>query len=1288
MPSKAQQQRELEKQLKKQQDELQEKIQDLMQAEVEKVKPYLQNENLVICEDDFLFNNRWWHTETASSDLVDYRKDLLLRSSVLFHVLLNALSSFSNLKRLKIGSITLDDLKQFEQVTGLVHLEIGALTIQSDSAAQLDSPVQMPLLKRLQISEFSNELNRSISFHTPKLDAVSFGKKPIEVRSQTGRPLILSPTNHPVPLRFSLRPSSPTGRNVKLDQLLFSQHLVYHCEFETLNTAADVSQFETMKTLICHQLFAENNVKCLVELMKLMPLLNELHCNFDGLTSLTDDYRQSNRVRDALPRVLEKLSGCKNPKNPRLTVFVQGIPLSVFQNYSATLQTSSAIALQLALTTGPSTEITKGLLLHPLARVHSSFVHAEIGKLFGSAPDLFSDPRFLRQFYFQCPSLQDVEVDLEFGGHQMDFSVFLRFLEGLRNVRRLVFNCCDVEPDFYSIVLPAMSSLANSLVVLKIYDRLVEKYNELSLYFLYHLKSLRFFGTNLICKDAIPYAIEMVDQFPFTFSFHFKIGEMDGHTAIIRKVAANGYGLDILERNYRAPLDAEKRHDLTPTGIANKMRLRYSLNNDPLCCRLLRHKFDDTQGKIIDRILADFVGHVGKKMQFDKEQAKAYIDRLIETSEKPAPPSKRAGKRVRFQEPQLSTSKAGLEEVDEQFETEADSESPTTLQSDPVDLSTQQVDMESSTTLQSGDGKLSTQQVDTESEQTLLSGDLPQAVSESTQTKPEDSSDQLVEGITKTTTAELQSISLDQLLDPEFPDDDYLDFLIGSGSQQSAFPDLSLTDEDFQSLTMPDITHSLFTPAPPSATLTSSPFLDQPATDKPGQSAKTVPTQTAPTQTAPTQTAPAQMAPAKTPPTTTTSAKASRRKKAKLESTKESPLPVHPFSALPTFEQLTQALAGSSNAPKISKPPAKPKTPVPSIDLVAASCLAFNLTQKEFDTLRLSLISISSQFYPVQRTLFDQIVLCANQICANQKQAGLSAGESAAQRSEFFQATNANLGELKKVLAQFKQLQSTVQNPPSFLPPASPQNQSLQALQTIPGLQGAATFPTPPPAHQPIQPFTLQDFQFGQTPPYSPLIPSPPTLLNSLSGLPFSQFSQTSTYSPLIQSNLSQFNPSLQGFSTTPTSSYSQFAQHHLRQSDPNLPATQVGQSSRTPQAVRESASQSDKDSQNLQALRDGSILVSPETLQTFETQLNDNKRAFHDLVSSRGFPKFQVILAIEQQFDDCELKLSDCKASIDFAFGADAVRDSQRQLAESLLRLKSLIKVGQMMLRPTTRRK
>lgn len=139
---------------------------------------YYKDESLVICENDFIFNNRWFHTtaEPGNSDLVKHRK-VMMRTPVLFIVLVPRLSKFTNLKRMKISKITFEDLLALEKVPLLEHLEIDALTVTNDCAAKLNQPVRLPRLNRLKIREINNGFS-SITFLTPELNAVYFGKNP------------------------------------------------------------------------------------------------------------------------------------------------------------------------------------------------------------------------------------------------------------------------------------------------------------------------------------------------------------------------------------------------------------------------------------------------------------------------------------------------------------------------------------------------------------------------------------------------------------------------------------------------------------------------------------------------------------------------------------------------------------------------------------------------------------------------------------------------------------------------------------------------------------------------------------------------------------------------------------------------------------------------------------------------------------------------------------------------------------------------------------------------------
>lgn len=139
--------------------------------ELERLKPKFNNERLVICNQDHLFNNRFWTPFAETSDPIDFDKEVLVRSSLLC----KNLGKFSNLKRLMITEISFVQLRRLEEIKRLETLEIGLLTAD-DSTSMFNVPLKLPALKYLFVCEYTGKLLPSVPFQTPRLKAISFGK--------------------------------------------------------------------------------------------------------------------------------------------------------------------------------------------------------------------------------------------------------------------------------------------------------------------------------------------------------------------------------------------------------------------------------------------------------------------------------------------------------------------------------------------------------------------------------------------------------------------------------------------------------------------------------------------------------------------------------------------------------------------------------------------------------------------------------------------------------------------------------------------------------------------------------------------------------------------------------------------------------------------------------------------------------------------------------------------------------------------------------------------------------
>lgn len=141
-----------------------------------------EDEDLVICDNDYLLdNNRWFHTPNKpnESNAVDCKTVVLVSSVSVF----NGIIMYEKLKRVKISSIQVSQLKRFEHVKCLQHLEIS--TLCADKRVYSDNqgdPIKLHALKRLHISKFDDALVAKVQlfmlkFDTPALQAVYLGEK-------------------------------------------------------------------------------------------------------------------------------------------------------------------------------------------------------------------------------------------------------------------------------------------------------------------------------------------------------------------------------------------------------------------------------------------------------------------------------------------------------------------------------------------------------------------------------------------------------------------------------------------------------------------------------------------------------------------------------------------------------------------------------------------------------------------------------------------------------------------------------------------------------------------------------------------------------------------------------------------------------------------------------------------------------------------------------------------------------------------------------------------------------
>lgn len=129
---------------------------------------------MVICEDDFQFNNRWLAEEPI--EVVDFI-EVHLRTQQIFQDIVKDRIAIL-LTSLKVSRITLRELKLFDvhDVPKLKHLEIELLLADQKSSTLIDTII-IPPLESLVIKKFDDGLPNPVDFDLYNLKTVYLGKK-------------------------------------------------------------------------------------------------------------------------------------------------------------------------------------------------------------------------------------------------------------------------------------------------------------------------------------------------------------------------------------------------------------------------------------------------------------------------------------------------------------------------------------------------------------------------------------------------------------------------------------------------------------------------------------------------------------------------------------------------------------------------------------------------------------------------------------------------------------------------------------------------------------------------------------------------------------------------------------------------------------------------------------------------------------------------------------------------------------------------------------------------------
>ena len=135
-------------------------------------------EYLVICEDDYSFNNRWF---VRSNDRIQPRHVNNLYVFVRSNRILQNIHKFRNLCFLKASILEVNQLRQFGRLLLLRHVEINRLfsDVVYDFVSAND-PVKLHGVEAIRIDWLDDKLQGNVTFDTLRLERIHLGKKRTE----------------------------------------------------------------------------------------------------------------------------------------------------------------------------------------------------------------------------------------------------------------------------------------------------------------------------------------------------------------------------------------------------------------------------------------------------------------------------------------------------------------------------------------------------------------------------------------------------------------------------------------------------------------------------------------------------------------------------------------------------------------------------------------------------------------------------------------------------------------------------------------------------------------------------------------------------------------------------------------------------------------------------------------------------------------------------------------------------------------------------------------------------